>query len=158
MNKELLFELSHTRIKSQKDRMEKCARLGICPFCWENLDEWHDAPVLKRGKLWVITANDHPYTGVKYHYLAIYRDHISSISELVSGAGDELFSLFSEFCKDNNIPGATILMRFGEMVYTGATVSHLHAHIVSGASRDEVPNPKYPESYITSVLGYKVSR
>lgn len=151
-----LFELAHTRFASQKARMEECVRLGICPFCWENLAKWHDAPTEKQGKFWVITRNDHPYTGAKYHFLAIYRDHISSISELASGAGDELLLLFSEFCEKNGIRGATIVMRFGEMNYTGATIFHLHAHIVSGVSREDVPEPKYPDSFITSVLGYKV--
>lgn len=156
MIKKPLFEFAHTRVKGQKDRMEECTRLGICPFCWENLNEWHDATVLKKGNFWAITANDHPYPGSKYHFLAIYRDHISSISELTSLDGGELFSMFSEFCEERDIVGATILMRFGEMEYTGASVSHLHAHIVSGASREEIPDPKYPDSYITSVLGYKV--
>jgi len=156
LSKEQLFELSHTRVESQRARMEECIRLGICPFCWENLAEWHDAPVIKFGRFWAITANDHPYSGAKHHYLGIYAYHISSISELALGAGDELLSLFSEFCAENDIVGATAIMRFGEMTYTGATVSHLHAHIVSGASKEEVMDPKYPDSFITSVLGYKV--
>ena len=151
-----LFELAHTRVESQRARMEECTKLGICPFCWKNLAKWHDAPITKRGRFWAITANDHPYIGSRYHYLAIYRDHVPSISEIVPGAGSELFSMFSEFCKENRISGATILMRFGEMVYTGATVFHLHAQIVSGASREEVPDLKYPDSFITSALGYKV--
>lgn len=153
--KKLLFELAHTRVKSQKDRMEKCIKLGICPFCWKNLSEWHDAPVIKKGKFWVITANDHPYIGSKYHYLAIYKDHISLISELALGAGDELLLLFSKFCKEKKIKGATIVMRFGDMTYTGATIFHLHAQIISGISRKNIKNPKYPDSFITTAIGYK---
>ena len=153
-----LFDLSHARVSSQKARMEECARLGICPFCWENLDGWHDAPVLKQGNFWIITANDHPYPGSKHHFLAIYRDHISHIYELALGAGDELLSLFSELCIEIGIEGATILMRFGEMVYTGATVSHLHAHIISGASKEDASEIKYPKSFITTVLGYKTEK
>lgn len=158
MSKKELFELAHTRVASQKARMEECTRLEICPFCWKNLAIYHDAPILKQGRFWVITANDHPYTGARYHYLAIYRDHVSTIGHLDPESSHELFRLFSNFCEERRIEGATIVMRFGEMVYTGATIRHLHAHIVSGASREEVPNPKYPESFITPVVGYKVPK
>jgi len=155
LNKKPLFELAHTRVESQRARMEECTRLGICPFCWKNLAKWHDAPIVKRGKFWVITKNDHPYDGARHHYLAIYKDHISSISEIAPKAGGELFSLFSGLCKKNKIKGATILMRFGEMVYTGATVFHLHAQIISGSSMKEISAPKYPDSFITTAIGYK---
>jgi diadenosine tetraphosphate (Ap4A) HIT family hydrolase len=162
-----LFEMAHTRTERMRKRMEKCAELDECPFCWENLvlPEYHDAPVIKKGEFWAITANDDPYKGIGFHFLAIYRDHVSSISEIAPGAGDELFKFFSELCKEYGMVGATILMRSGEMKYTGATVSHLHAQIMSGASLDEVPEslldeltrkPKFPDAYIISVLGYKV--
>lgn len=153
-----LFNMVHARVESQKTRMEECTRLDICPFCWNNLNEWHDAPVEVFGTFWAITANDHPYDGARHHYLAIARDHISSILELPPGAATELMSLFSELCLLKNIPGATIVMRTGEMSYTGATIFHLHAHIVSGASREEISNIKYPDSFITPVVGYKVPK
>lgn len=148
--------MRNTRVKAQHNKMQEATRLGICPFCWENLGQWHDAPVLKTGEFWAITANDYPYAGSKYHYLAIYRDHISSIAEMAPGAGDELMKLFAEFCKVKKISGATIVMRFGDMRYTGATVFHLHAQIMSGASRDELAGEfKFPDDAIATVLGYK---
>jgi hypothetical protein len=49
-------------------------------------------------------------------------------------------------------------MRSGNMTYTGATVFHLHAQIISGASREEIPEPRYPDSFITTPLGYKVPK
>jgi hypothetical protein len=156
-----LFEMAHTRVKAQKEKMEKCIELGICPFCWENLKEWHDAPVLEYGKFWAITGNDYPYNGSRCHYLAIYRDHISSIFNIPPGAGDELLELFVGLSVRNNIKDAAILMRFGKMIHTGATINHLHAHLVSGASREEaekVSEIKYPDSFITSVLGYKMPK
>lgn len=159
--KKPLFEMAHTRVPTQHNKMAEATRLGICPFCWENLEKWHDAPVIKKGGFWAITENDYPYDGSKLHYLAIYKKHIASIEEMEAGAGYELFKLFSWLCKEYGIIGATIVMRFGEMKYTGATVSHLHAQIMSGASRDEAEKAgeiKFPDSFITSVLGYKMSK
>ena len=159
VNSDPLFEMAHTRVEAQRDKMQECARLGICPFCWENLDQWHDAPILKRGGWWAITANDHPYDGSKFHYLAIYKYHIASIDELEAAAGYELFRLFSWLCQEYRIPGATIVMRTGDMTFTGATVFHLHAQIMSGASlRELTEKPVFPDSYITSALGYKMPK
>lgn len=160
-NKKPLFEMRHTRVPAQQNKMAEATRLGICPFCWENLNEWHDAPVIKKGGWWAITENDYPYPGAKHHYLAIYRQHISSFEEIDAAAGYELFRLFSWVCKEFKIPGAAIIMRSGEMIYTGATVFHLHAQIMSGASREEIEKVseiKYPDSFITSVLGYKIPK
>ncbi|NLE07408.1 MAG: hypothetical protein GX627_02245 [Parcubacteria group bacterium] len=156
MKKKPLVEMSHARVSAQKKRMAECQRLNVCPLCWENLEEWHNAPVIKKGKFWVITENDYPYKGSLHHYLAIYKEHISSIAELKKGASEELFSLFSRFCAEKKIEGASILLRFGEMDYTGASISHLHAHIISGASKKKIENSvKFPDSFIISVLGYK---
>lgn len=153
-----LFEFAHGRVKGQIDRMKECERLGICPFCWENLAKWHDAPILEKGDFWVITANDHPYAGAKYHYLAIYKEHVDSINWTDPAAYRELFLFFDFFCKKDGMKGASILMRFGDMSYTGATLSHLHAHLISGASREELPDPKYPDDFIMSAIGYKLPK
>jgi len=32
--------------------------------------------------------------------------------------------------KKFNLPGGGLVMRFGETTYTGATVCHLHAHLI----------------------------
>jgi ATP adenylyltransferase len=154
-----LFEMRHTRVVAQHNRMAECIKLGLCPFCWENLEKYHDAPVLMQGKFWAITANDYPYKGTRLHFLAIYYRHISSMAELEPGAGDELFVLFNKLCKEHEIIGATVIMRSGEMKYTGATVFHLHAQIMSGASLDEfTEKPNFPDDVITTVLGYKVPK
>lgn len=151
-----LFEMAHTRVQAQRDRMEECARLGICPFCWEHLDKYHDAPVIKKGGWWAITENDHPYTGTRFHYLAIYKHHIFSIDQIEAAGAYELLRLFSWLCDKFGIQGATILFRTGNMKYTGATLGHLHAHIISGVARDEVDISLEPKDlYILSTLGYK---
>ncbi|MBN2093819.1 MAG: hypothetical protein JW740_00365 [Candidatus Zambryskibacteria bacterium] len=161
MTEKKIMEMIHARVDAQRKKMEECIRLGICPLCWENLAKWHNAPILRYGDFWAITANDHPYEGTKIHLLAIYKHHINSIDQVEVAAENELFRLFSLFCKKNKIVGASILMRTGEMNYTGATLAHLHAHFISGVSREEVEKfseIKYPNSFIISVLGYKIPK
>ena len=40
--------------------------------------------------------------------------------------------------KKFKIPGASFIMRFGDHNYTGATITHLHAHIVSGHKQKRI--------------------
>ena len=51
-----------------------------------------------------------------------------------------------------NFLGGTIVMRWGDTERTGATVTHLHAQLVVGASREEGGKP------ILTALGYQVPK
>ena len=51
--------------------------------------------------------------------------------------------------KKFKIPGASFIMRFGDHNYTGATITHLHAHIVSGHKQ------KKNSEAIRSSIGFK---
>lgn len=150
-----LFELSHSRVRRQTDKMTKCIELGICPFCWNNLAEWHDNPVEYQGKFWAVAANDYPYPGTVEHYLAIYRDHVDSISSLAEGAGDELFKIFNQLCEEKGIHGTTIVFRTGKMEYNGATVFHLHAQLIYGVSRTTIKDTEDMNSWLLVKAGYK---
>jgi diadenosine tetraphosphate (Ap4A) HIT family hydrolase len=114
---------------------------GVCPFCPEQLEKYHKNPILKSGTFWVVTDNMYPYKGAQYHVLFIHKEHISNISELSSEALLELHKLINEHLKEKNIPGGTFMMRFGDTRYTGASVTHLHAHLISpdGTQKDREP-------------------
>lgn len=156
-DKQQLFEMAHARVERQRAKMLACMAKGICPLCWENLAKWHDAPIIKQGRFWILTANDHPYSGAKHHHLAIYKDCVPSIADADPGAGDELLGMFADFCAKNAIAGASIVMRFGDMAFTGASIRHLHAHLISGVSRTEISEPiRYPDSFIAPVVGYRI--
>jgi diadenosine tetraphosphate (Ap4A) HIT family hydrolase len=114
---------------------------GVCPFCSESLAKYHKNPILKEGKFWLLTNNMYPYEGVKYHELLIHRAHITSFGEISKDAWDELGEFINDFTKGNNIPGATFIMRFGDTRYTGASVAHLHANLVSPDGEDEGRKP-----------------
>ncbi len=114
---------------------------GICPFCPGNLMKHHTNPILAEGSCWILTKNAFPYENVKHHILIIHKNHIERIEEVSPEAWIELKSLIETFSKENNIPGGTIVMRFGNTAYTGATVSHLHANFVSPNGEDENREP-----------------
>lgn len=114
---------------------------GVCPFCPENLAKYHKKPILKEGSFWVLTENMYPYEGAKQHGLLIHKAHITSLPQISKEAWSELNDLVVWFTTERNIPGGTFLMRFGDTRYTGASVSHLHANLVSpdGENPDRKP-------------------
>ena len=79
--------------------MEEIKKQGHCPFCRENLEKYHKAPILKEGKFWVLTDNQWPYEKIKHQLLAIYKTHIEHIKDIDPESGKELFEMFVEETK-----------------------------------------------------------
>ena len=127
--------LSNARTQFQREVMEQIKRDKVCPFCTENFLRYHTKPIIKEGKYWILTENFQPYAGSKHHLLAVSKKHTTRFDELTPAAQAELFALFAEEARKRNIKGGTILMRFGDTDYTGGTVEHLHAQLVSGMKR-----------------------
>ena len=114
---------------------------GVCPFCPENLLKYHKNPILKEGFYWVLTKNMYPYEGAKHHILIIHKKHIEKFEEIVPEAWSEIRRLVESFTKEENILGGTFMMRFGDTAHTGASVSHLHANLVSPDAEDKNRKP-----------------
>ncbi|MDB5264915.1 MAG: Histidine triad domain protein [Parcubacteria group bacterium] len=141
--------LSHARTKFQRDVLRKIQKDKVCPFCEENFLTYHTKPIIKKGRHWILTENFQPYEGSKHHLLAVSRKHVRHFEKLTPAAQAELFSLFSVELKKRDVKGGTIIMRFGDTDYTGGTVEHLHAQLVSGAKRGK------GREMILTALGYK---
>ncbi len=73
----------------------------------------------------------YPYKGATHHYLLIHKAHIILPNEMTKKAEHEFFELINWTIQTFKIPGGTFFMRFGNTTYTGASVSHLHAQLVS---------------------------
>lgn len=78
----------------------------------------------------------YPYKPSKHHRLIIHKGHISHIGELSAGAWAELLTILKEEAERLGITGGTVIMRFGDTKYTGASVTHLHAHLVQSDPND----------------------
>ncbi|MBI3630829.1 MAG: HIT domain-containing protein [Candidatus Sungbacteria bacterium] len=123
-------------IAGAKDRpryestLKQIARSGVCPFCPATM-RWHTKPILKRYRGWLITENISVYANAQHHFLIIGRSHKENLEELASRDWNAISFLFNWAIKKFNIKGGGIAMRFGEPAYTGATVRHLHMHLIS---------------------------
>lgn len=108
---------------------------GVCPFCSEHLTKYHKKP-LETGKFWTLTDNMYPYKPSKQHRLIIHREHVTHIDQVTPPAWHELMELLLKEASSKKIVGGTLIMRFGDTKFTGASVSHLHAHIVQSNPDD----------------------
>jgi ATP adenylyltransferase len=108
---------------------------GVCPFCTENLQKYHKNPILFETKHWLITDNMYPYANSGHHALLIHKIHIEYFDQITAAAWQELQTAFAKLLKLKNMPGGTIVFRFGDTSVTGASVTHLHASLACGTGK-----------------------
>jgi ATP adenylyltransferase len=128
--KNQFINVANAREKEQKRVMENIADAQHCPFCRENLCKYHQEPILKEGKFWIVTTNQWPYKHSKYHFLLIYKVHAVNLSDLSPAAGQELFELLAEIEESYKLKGGGLAMRFGDTDYSAGTVNHLHVQLI----------------------------
>jgi len=109
--------------------LNQIEQIGICPFCPGQM-YWHKEPILKESGRWFITKNTHSYKGSAHHVLVICKDHLEHFNAMTCDDWFQVMSLFDWYCEEHGILGGGIAMRFGDTLYTGATVCHLHFHLI----------------------------
>lgn len=129
--KEETVDLSNARKEEQIQTMGKIIENGEDPFDWEILSKYHIKPILKKGSFWLVTENQWPYDNARVQLLFIYKDNVPDMSQLPADAFTELLALIQEFSEQYSIVGGALGMRFGKTQYSGATVNHLHAQLIS---------------------------
>ncbi|MBI2590226.1 HIT domain-containing protein [Candidatus Berkelbacteria bacterium] len=100
-----------------------------CPFCSDNF-KYHKKPILREFKGWMITESSWPYPKTQLHLLLIAKAHHERLGELSDADWQAIGQLVAWAEKKFGLPGGALALRFGETRYTGATVCHLHAHII----------------------------
>ena len=121
----------------QREVMKQIEKAGVCPFCRANLSTYHREPVLWENAGWLITKNDYPYKGSRYHLLLICRRHVDDVLQLNSSDYLDLREAINWVIRRWRIKGGTFLWRFGDISYNGASVRHLHVHIIVGAKKGQ---------------------
>ena len=124
------INLDNARYDDQREVMRASATAGVCPFDEDQLAIYHKPPILRQGTYWILTANQWPYEHTTLHLLAIARQHIESLDELAQGAGEELFEHFRWAVDTYKIDFGGLAMRFGDVSHNGASVNHLHVHLI----------------------------
>lgn len=109
--------------------LDKIESIGVCPFCPNNFT-YHKKPILKSRGSWFITENNWPYKNTEKHFLIISEKHKENFNELTLKDFESTKFLVNWAVKEFNIGGGAIALRFGDTSHTGATVCHLHFHLI----------------------------
>jgi len=103
---------------------------GKCPFCPKNF-KYHKEPILKKENNWILTKNSWPYENAEHHFIIIGEKHKEDFSELTEIDLNSVKKLANWAIKKFKIKGGALTIRFGDTDHTGATVCHLHFHLIS---------------------------
>lgn len=122
--------LEAARSANQLEVLETIIDDGVCPFCIESLTKYHKLPILREGAFWLATENQWPYKFTQSHHLIIARQHVETITELPPGAFEELGEHAKALVDEYGMEYGGLAMRFGTPEKTGASVRHLHAHLL----------------------------
>lgn len=136
-----MLNFNNARTPEQLKKMLELKKNGVCLFCEKNKNITHGHPVELSGKHWSLVKNDFPYEGTKVHYLLIHKKHIKSVSEMSPKASEEMIILIQKISKKYSLPGLSFFMRSGDTNYTGSSIDHLHAHIISGSKFSKKSKP-----------------
>lgn len=131
-------DVNNARTRARGDYAEALADIaadGVCPFCEEHLATYHKKPILFRDEHWLATENAWPYDGARYQFLVISRRHVERAEDLPAAAWAALGAAYRRLVVDYRLAGATLFMRSGLTDFTGASVAHLHAQVISGGRR-----------------------
>lgn len=103
---------------------------GKCPFCPDNF-KYHKEPILQKENSWFLTKNSWPYKNTEHHLLIIGEEHKENFDELNDIDFKSVKKLTAWALKKFKIKGGALTIRFGDTDHTGATVCHLHFHLIS---------------------------
>ncbi len=126
------YNLTNGRTPEQLEQMRRLEESGICAFCSKHFNAEHKNPVEFETDNWVVTKNDYPYQNTKLHVMLIPKVHVKTVSELSKAARSEYLDLIARIETHWNLESYAQFMRSGDIQYNGATVEHLHAHVIVG--------------------------
>ncbi len=128
--------MSNARTPEQLKKMKKLTDDGICAFCPERFNEFHDNPINFETKHWVVTKNDYPYEHTTLHLLLIAKKHVQMLGQLTVEARADMTEVIARIENDFRLTTYGFGMRGGDFRFNGGTVDHLHGHIIVGDFSD----------------------
>lgn len=110
-------------------QLQDWERAGECPLCPSGL-ETAGNQVLHILNNWQLITNRFPYKNTDQHLLILPREHISTFDD-VTGEDFKTIKQLTAWAIDHfSIKGGGLTMRFGDLNYSGATVMHVHCHVI----------------------------
>ena len=133
-----LYFIDSGRSLEQITQMEDLESREVCVFCEKHFKTEHREPIEIETSHWLVTKNDYPYEHTKLHLLIVPKEHVNLLSKLSKEALAEYAELLPKIEQHYKLTSYSQFMRVGDFRYNGASIYHLHSHIV-------VADHKHPE-------------
>ncbi len=135
-----LYCFEHARGPEQLAEMRRLDAAGICLFCPGYLASHPQQQVLFSTRHWTVTPNEFPYQGTSLHLLLVPHQHASDLLELSEEARGDFWAALAAVVDRHGLSHYGLGVRNGDCRFTGATIRHVHAHVlVASTAQDEPP-------------------
>jgi ATP adenylyltransferase len=125
-----LYCLENYRTDDQLARMRELEAAGVCLFCPDELGRHPGAAGFLHTGHWTVLPNDFPYAGTRLHLLLVPRAHVADLLDLDPAGRADFFAALDAARERFGFGHYGLGVRNGDCRYTGATIAHLHAHVV----------------------------
>ena len=122
--------MENYRTAEQLAEMERLEAAGVCLFCPEELGRHAGAAGFLQTEHWTVMPNDFPYPGTSLHLMLIPRQHAGDLLDLGAAAQADFFTALAAARAHYGFAHYGLGVRNGDCRYTGATIVHVHAHVV----------------------------
>jgi ATP adenylyltransferase len=132
-----LYYTGNYRTEEQLAQMLALEAAGICIFCPEHLP--NHRPIVHKTALWTVTTNRFPYRGTQLHYLLLPDEHVDDLVDLTPESQVDFWTALRWARDHHGLTYYGLASRNGDCAFTGATIRHVHVHLVQG----DVENPEH---------------
>ena len=126
----------NVRTPEQLAEMRSLEARGICLFCPDGLRQHERQQVLLRTRHWAVTPNEFPYAGTALHLLLVPHQHVADLLDLPGDAQQDFWTALGAVRERYGLRYYGLGVRNGDCRFTGATVRHVHAHVLVGDPGD----------------------
>lgn len=134
-----LYCFEHARTPEQLAEMRRLDAAGICLFCPQQLASHPRQEVLFRTRHWSATLNEFPYQGTSLHLLLVPHQHAADLLELSDEVRGDFWAALAAAVERHGLSHYGLGIRNGDCRFTGATIQHVHAHVLVAAGSGETP-------------------
>jgi ATP adenylyltransferase len=122
----------NARTAEQLAEMRRLDAEGICLFCPEGLARHARQQVLFRTRHWTATPNEFPYQGTRLHLLLVPDQHANDLLDLAEEVRHDFWAALAAVAEKHQLSYYGLGVRNGDCRLTGATIRHVHAHVLVG--------------------------
>jgi diadenosine tetraphosphate (Ap4A) HIT family hydrolase len=124
--------LENYRTAEQLADMRQLEAQGVCLFCPAGLRSHTRQQILFQTRHWTVTPNEFPYPGTVLHLLLVPQQHATDLLDLDEAVRQDFWTALAAVRDRCGLGHYGLGVRNGDCRFTGATIRHVHAHVLVG--------------------------